>query len=235
MVSKPLLKPANLTDRVYAHLKGIIQAGQFSTDAPVFETQLAEALGVSRTPVREALKMLVIEGFLESVTGGGVRAFPLKPNDLPDVLLARIALEQVTARLAAERSDAAGMQVLDEVLALTRRAIREDRIDVAMAQNERFHRVIAAMTGTNFLERMVDRIYDYVSTHRLNRGFGARRWHKDTLLAVYEEHGRIAEAIRARDPERAARLMHDHLKVVGERYERNLESGPEPEPSGSGA
>lgn len=232
---KTLLKPANLTQRVYDHLKEMIQAGEFSTDEPMFETQLASDIGVSRTPVREALKMLEIEGYLEPVYGGGVRAFPLKPRDLSDVLQARIALEQVTTRLAAQRSDEAAMALLDDVLLKTERAIEAGLLADILAQNERFHRVIAALTGTRFLEQTVDRIYDYVKTHRLNRHFGAGLGTRPTVELIYQEHVAIAEAIRARDADLAERLMREHLEEVGRRYVSSLEARTTPAAEAAGS
>ena len=229
---KTLLKPASLTQRVYEHLKQMIQAGDFSTADPMYETQLASAIGVSRTPVREALKMLEIEGYLESLAGGGVRAYPLKPRDLSDVLEARIALEQVTTRLAAERSDETSIALLDDVLDKTKRAISAGLLADILAQNERFHRVIAAITGTRFLEQTIDRIYDYVKTHRLFRHFdtGAHR----TFELIYQEHAAIAGAIRSREVELAQRLMREHLEEVGRRYVDSLEGRTAPEPEAAG-
>lgn len=230
---KPDLRPTHLTHRVYDHLKDMIRGGDFSTVEPMFETQLAAQLGVSRTPVREALRMLEIEGYLESVASGGMRAYPLKSRDLMDVLEARIALEQVTVRIAAQRVDAHGMALIDDVLEKTERAIAEGMLADILAQNERFHRVIAAVTGTRFLEQMVDRIYDFVKTHRLNRTFGRVLGLQLTIKTVFDEHRQIAEAIRAKDPELAASLMQDHLRDVGERYAKGLEKLMEPELTGT--
>lgn len=230
---KPILKPVNLTHRVYDHLKEMIQAGDFSTVEPMFETQLAARLGVSRTPVREAMQMLVIEGYLENVSSGGMRAYPIKPRDLMDVLQARIALEQVTAKIAAERSDPESMLLLDNVLDQTEVAIASGLLADVLAQNERFHRVVAAMSGTRFLERMVDRVYDYVKTHRLNRTFGLTLGVQETIKTVLDEHHQITEAIRAKDPDLAASLMSTHLKDVGARYAMGLQKLIEPELTGT--
>lgn len=225
---KPLAKPASLTDRVYEHVKAMIQAGQFSTVQPVYETQLAASLGVSRTPVREAFRMLEREGYVETQVGGGVTAYPIKPQDLADLLEARIALEQVTARLAAERANPISLAQLDNVLALSQKALDEGHLADILYYNESFHRVLASATGAHFLEHMVDRIYDFVTTHRLNRNFGASQWHMKTLQDVFNEHSLIVEAVRAGDAELAARRMQYHLKEVGERYARNLgEQQPE--------
>lgn len=230
---KPILRPVNLTQRVYDHLKEMIQAGDFSTEEPMFETQLAALLGVSRTPVREAMQMLEIEGYLESLSSGGMRAYPLQPRDLMDVLRARIALEEVTARIAAERSDSLTMQRIDDVLELTERAIKAGLLADILTQNERFHRVIAAVSGTRFLEQTVDRIYDYVKTHRLNRTFGRTLGVQATIETVFEEHRQIAEAIRAKDPDLAAGLMREHLRDVGERYANGLKQLMEPDLTGT--
>ncbi len=231
---KPLLKPVNLTERVHEHIKELVQTEQFPTTEPVFETQLAAQLGVSRTPVREALKMLVIEGYLESQAGGGFTAYPVKPNDLADVLEVRIALEEVTVRLAAQRSTPENMARIDSVMALTEKALDAGNFPDILSSNEQFHRVLASVTGTRFLEHMVDRIYEYVAANRLNRNFGASHWHLDTLRAVFVEHSLIAEAVRSRDPDRAASLMREHLKEVGKRYARNLVENLDPGPESSG-
>lgn len=228
-----MLKPANLSRRVYDHLKARIRTGDFSTAEPVFEVHLADDLGVSRTPIREALAMLEVEGYVESVNGGGVRAYPVSTFDLLNVTEARIALEQVTARLAALHRTDKTLAAIDEVLAHTAAAIDRGLLGDVKRENERFHRVIATATGTRFLEQMVDRVYDYVDTHRLNDHLGARADVRPVLDGILAQHAAIADAIRARDPDAAARLMEEHLKEVGGRYVMTLEerSRPDQDPS----
>jgi DNA-binding GntR family transcriptional regulator len=217
-----ILKATNLYEKVYAHLKEQIYSGSFSTGEPVFETQLAEQLGVSRTPVREALRMLENEGLLDQLSGGGVCACRITSRDIQDASDARVALEMLTARLAAERLTEAQARGLFEILERTEAAMKRGLLQQVMVENESFHYHIAVVTGSRLLRHLIDRAYDYIKAHRVLKGIVAQSDVADFFAAIYQEHFSIAEAIRAHDSEQAAQLMREHLTAVSKRYQTSL-------------
>lgn len=217
-----ILKATSLYEKVYAHLKEQIYSGQFPTDEPVFETQLAERLSVSRTPVREALRMLENEGLLDQLSGGGVRAHRITSRDIQDAMRTRVALEMLTARLAAERMVAAQVQELFKILERTEAAMKHGLLQQIMMENESFHRHIAVATESRLLDHLIDRVYDYIKAHRVLKGIVVQSDVTDFFAAIYREHLGIAEAIRAHDPERAAQLMCAHLMEVSKRYQTSV-------------
>lgn len=226
-----MLRSTNLYRKVYDRLKDEIHQGVLAVDGVILETQVAQRLGVSRTPVREAMRMLEHEGLLEPLPSGGFRAHTITPRDIQDASRAREGIESLTVRLACERIGQEQIEAIEECLRATERAIRSGLLGDVMAENERFHGLIASATGSSLLELLVRRIYDYMKAHRLLQALAARGDIRDVLQLVLKQHRDIFEAIRARDPQLAARLMDEHLKEVGQRYEASLSLL---EPSGRG-
>lgn len=217
-----MLKATNLYRKVYEHLKEEIRQGTFASEEVVFETQLAERLGVSRTPVREAMRMLEHEGLIEQLSGGGFRAHAITPRDIRDASRTRLVLESLTVRLACERRQGEHIDSLETCLRDTERAIANGLLGDVMAQNEMFHRLIARATGSRLLELLVERVYDYMKGHRLLQALAARGDIGAVVPGILQQHRDIFGAIRANDPERAALLMDRHLREVGQRYEASL-------------
>lgn len=217
-----MLRPTNLYRKVYDHLKEEIRQGGLPADGAVFETQVAERLGVSRTPVREAMRMLEHEGLLEQLPGGGFRAHTITPRDIQDASNARANLESLTVRLACERIQPAQVEAIEACLRATERAIQSGLLGDVMTENERFHGLIASATGSRLLELLVERVYDYMKAHRLLQALSVRGDISAVLPEILKQHRDIFEAIRARDAQLAVRLMDQHLKEVGQRYEASL-------------
>jgi len=219
----PLLRPANLTRRVYERLKEQIYDGTFSTEKAVYETHLAEKLGVSRTPVREAVRMLENEGLIEQLSGGGIRAYSITAQDIKDASDTRLAIELITTRLAAERITAQQGEELIQILERAVAAISNGLPGEAMKENEQFHRFIALCTGSRLLEQFVDRIYDYIKPQKLLMPLAKKENIQDIMLAINKEHREIAAAITSRNATLAARTMQKHLEGVSNRYQEILE------------
>lgn len=214
-----MLKSTSLYEKVYQHLKQQICDGVFPIDTPVFESQLAEQLGVSRTPIREAVRILKSEGLLEQLSGGGIRAYPITPTDLNDAGQVRIALEATTVRLATARMTDAQFEELNRILVRAQTAIKHGFIDETMQANEAFHRFIAAATGSRLIEQLLDRIYDFIKTNNVLTGIAAHQDVTMLMQAFYEEHLAIMNAMQAKDSDLAVKLMQQHLSDVNTRYQ----------------
>jgi DNA-binding GntR family transcriptional regulator len=216
------IKASTLTQQVYDHLKEQVVSGVFPAAEPVFETQLAHELGVSRTPVREALRILESEGFITAAHGGGVRAVAIRTRDIKDAVEARVALEQLTVRQAAERADEAQLAELERIVGATREAINAGLLGDVMLCNERFHRHVAVCSGSRLMEQLIGRVYDYLRSYQVLRKLADRGDIRAVLETTDAEHRRIAELIRARDAVAAARAMTAHLREVEGYYEATL-------------
>lgn len=221
-----MLKAENLSQKVYDHLKSEIYAGRFPTRAPVFETRIADDLGVSRTPVREAVRMLQNEGLLEPQAGGGFLAHRITARDVQDAAELRAGIELVGVRLAAERITDAQRQELSAILERTRRAIRANLLEEVMRENERFHHFLAECAGSRLTSQLLVRVYDYIKTHRLLQRLAVHGDVRKVLESVLREHGEIAEAVVTRDPDLAVDRMRRHLEGVSVLYQSSLSTTP---------
>ena len=218
-----MLKSTSLSKKVYEHLKSQIYLGTFPTMDVVYEVQLAEKLGVSRTPVREAVRVLENEGLVEQLSGGGIRAHPISLRDIQDAIDARIAIELLTVRLAAERITRAQTEELEAILDRTGAAVRMGLLGDVMKENEAFHHFIASCTDNRLMEGLLARIYTYIRAHNLLHRLVEQSDVQTVLASVYEQHRTIAEAITSGDATLAAARMRQHLEEVSLLYQSVLE------------
>lgn len=225
-----MLKSTNLSQKVYDHLKSEIYSGRFPTTDVVYETHLAEELGVSRTPVREAIRMLENEGLVEQLNNRGIRAHPITARDIQDAFNMRTAIELISVQLAAERITDAQCGELDAIMARTSNAIKAELLGDIMKENEQFHRFIAVCTGSRLMEQLIGRVYDYIKAHMLLQRLAMRGNVREIQESVYQKHLEIAEAIKARNAPLSMHRMQRHLEEVSVLYQESLTRLPKNEP-----
>lgn len=217
-----MLKTVSLNEKVYEHLKELIYNNAFTTTEPIFETQLAEQLGVSRTPVREAIHLLKSEGVLEAVAGGGVRAFQITAQDLHDAFDVRIAHEVLAVKMVTQRMSQEDKDKLAEIFERTEKYLDQGLMGEVLKENETFHRFIASATKSRLVEQILDRIYDYV---KLNRWPTMAKQQSDVFERVqlsHSEHLLIAEAMCAGKASKAEKFMQKHLMNNKNYLQKNL-------------
>ncbi|CDZ59403.1 Transcriptional regulator, GntR family [Neorhizobium galegae bv. orientalis] len=202
----------SLRDHVYGLVRDAILSGQLKSGEKLNERHLAGQLGISTTPLKEALRVLEAEGLVRSEPRRGIYV-TFNAGQAEEMMLARAALESMIARQAAK-------WVKDEDVALMRALIVEMRagletVDVLqlIALNERFHNVIHEASGCGYLRRLQGGQSIYTHTARLS----VLSEERERFLAV-EEHEAIANAIADRDPDLAERLMRDHVIRSGEKH-----------------
>nr|WP_269751205.1 GntR family transcriptional regulator [Acuticoccus mangrovi] len=199
---------SSLADRVYLALETAILSGHIGMGERLLEADLAEKLSVSRAPLREALRRLHFEGLATTVPRKGTYVISPSYQDALDLLQVRQQLECLTARLAAERmSDAAIKGIFDGL----------ERIEKAFAKNRRkgyprhdidFHEAVIIGSGNARAMQLLNGMYRQLRLIREMSGSSGRR----AALAL-QEHLKIAEAIRARDPAAAEEAMRQHLEA----------------------
>jgi DNA-binding GntR family transcriptional regulator len=187
-----------------------IVSGEYAPGSRLVETRIAQELGVSQAPVREALRDLEQLGCIvhEPFRGCSVRAFSV--DELLEAFPVRAALEALAARLAAEHITEPELLRLAELLETMREAARRGDAHGQSQANASFHATIVRAARNATLQRQwallepFSRTYLTVSQPGLN------------LLALSERHIPILDALRARDPDAAADAMHRHLMDAAE-------------------
>ena len=166
--------------------------------------ELADAYGMSRTPVREALTQLQQSGFVLAIPYKGYRIRPLEKRDIEDVIFMRDFLEAKAAELAAERITEEDLDVLESL-----QPPRANEIDLDFDRySERFHTLIGVASGSRRLAEMVQMVFR--DLNRLQYA-GLNRSDPSEIIA---EHRDIIAALRRRDPEAARKAMSEHVLMV---------------------
>jgi DNA-binding GntR family transcriptional regulator len=201
-------------DRVYDALRRSLFDGRFPPGLRLVEAELAESLGVSRTPVREALFRLEAEGLVEPLPTGGVAVRDLQA-DLEDIYDLRQLLESHAAALAARRISADELQAMGEANERLRSTVDASTVELRSEINNTFHRLLIEASHSPHLIRMVRGYQAYFTPRPMLPLYD---YDRETALRVYDAHRAIVDALRVRDATLAERLVGQHfasmLKVV---------------------
>jgi DNA-binding GntR family transcriptional regulator len=204
----------SLRDHVHRALRMAIISGRFPHKSRLNERQLAEELGVSTTPLKEAIRQLETEGLLTTLPRRGVIVLYGR-TWAEEMILARAALESMIAHLASRRIDDAQRQELQATMTAMATASDEQDPDRLIALNERFHDQIHKASECVYLGKLIERQRFYDASTR--RVIHSDPQEKATALA---EHSAIGRAIIERDTETAERAMRDHVVRSGDHYIR---------------
>ena len=200
------LQIQSVVDHVYSALRERILSGDLPRGTKLRQASLAEELGVSRTPLREALRRLSTEGLVEFEPNRGATVSELDFGDMRHAWSARVALEPGAARLAAERHDQAAITILQGAVDDQRRA-GDDR-DGSFAANRAFHLALVAASGNPHLTRFAEMLW----VPRIGVPiYQAQALEPAGPPAWAEEHQQIVDAIAGADADAAERLTRDHI------------------------
>ncbi|MEH7123522.1 GntR family transcriptional regulator [Bacillus sp. JJ1773] len=195
---------------VYRHLYDLILTDYFKPGEWIRERHITEMLGVSSTPIREALKMLVQERILESVPHQGVRVKTLSKKEIEDVYELRAEMEGLAAQLAAKRGSIAQFNKLDELLFLTERKIVLNspiQNSEFLKSNNEFHDLIVEVSDNHALKNALLQLRPGINLIRLM----SWKSNRERLSMTLEQHRSILEAIIARDQILARKRTHEHI------------------------
>lgn len=211
-------RPLPAKDRVYAFVKERILGGGYPGGELLSEGEVAEALDVSRTPVREAFLLLEAEGLMRLYPKRGALVVPVSPAEVRDVMETRLLVERHTAeRLAHGGPEAAAViGELRELVARQERLLDEGDLAGFVAADRVFHHAIVAAAGNAILTRISDSLRD-----RQRRMVAATVARDPELPRRFlQEHRAILAAIEAGDAEQAARRVDEHLERSRARIEQ---------------
>lgn len=196
-----------LRDVVFNTLRQAILKGELAPGERLMEIQLAERLGVSRTPIREAIRKLELEGLVKMVPRKGAEVAKISEKNLNDVLEVRRALEELAVELACQRLAVEDIAKLKEQNA--KMAEQMDNADsTLMAQaDEEFHDIIYYGTGNDRLVQMLNNLREQMYRYRLE--YIKDRSSRANLI---REHDAIIAAMESRDVVQAKSVMYKHIE-----------------------
>jgi DNA-binding GntR family transcriptional regulator len=204
----PLPEARTLSEQVYRAVRARIMDGALAPGAFLREKDL-ESLGVSRTPIREALGRLASEGFLERLPHGGFRVPEESLGNLLELYPIVASLELLAGRLALERFTAADIAELKEVNRRLGEARDRGDVRAMLAQNERFHRIISERGGNRRLALLLDDLRSQLTRLELWYYSG-----QDRTQRSIREHEEIIAAIERGDRARALSLLERNMSLT---------------------
>ena len=210
-----MAKPESNVDRLYHQLRRMAANFDFKPDERINESALANQLGASRTPIREALNRLVAEGFLTFQGGRGFFCRPLSPKRILDLYEARSAIESEGIRRACERASDTEIDALLRYLDATEPTYDtcDDPIDL-LGMDEEFHMRLIRLSGNDELVRMLENLNGRVRYVRL---INLRYLRSDPSTsaknpALLSAHRKILMALAQRDEVAAVQAIRDHIE-----------------------
>ena len=196
-----------LRDVVFQTLRQAILRGKLEPGERLMELHLADMLGVSRTPVREAIRKLELEGLVITIPRRGAVVAQITRTDLEDVLEVRCALEELAVRKACQKMTPEQLILLKQAASRFEKGIAVgDLMESAQADVD-FHEVISDATGNRRLIQILNNIRSQVYRYRLEN-LKNKASHPDLI----REHTRLIEALERHDEEEAARFIRVHIE-----------------------
>lgn len=202
--------------RVYAAVKRLIITGELRPGDPINQGQLAGALGVSTTPVREAMRSLEKEGWVIDNGHGDLAVRTIEPGEMAEVYGVKTLLELEAVRLAASRRTDDDIEIMRAALAATHHE-HESEAERFQATRQA-HRAIYAASHHEVLIELLDNLWDRYERHQMVI--------KELLEshAVQDEHEPVVEAVVAGEPDRAVDLLSRHLARASTKIQNRADS-----------
>lgn len=196
-----------LRDVIFNTIREAIIAGELKPGERLMEVQLAEKMGVSRTPVREAIRKLELEGMVEMIPRKGAHVAEVSVKDIMDVLEVRASLDGLATSLAATRITPEEIKELKHVYTQFVTNVEKDNVSGTIKKDVEFHDVIYRASRNEKLMQISNNLKEQVQRFRVIylKGFGST---KD----VIREHEQIIEAITTGNSEMALKIAYEHIK-----------------------
>jgi DNA-binding GntR family transcriptional regulator len=223
------IQPVHLSlgGQAYQELKRIILEGQVTPGQKLNEGEMAKALGISRTPIREAINRLEKEGLVEIFPQRGAFVVQFTEKDIHELFLIRENLEGLAARLAAEKISSSSLAKLESCIEGFKEPFQGKDIQRYAREDFKFHQTIVLLSDARRLIQLVSSLHDHIRMFRLTtRGLSGR------MKCSLAEHRTIIEALRKKEPEESEIRMRLHIRRVRDGVMENiqlfLENGEKP-------
>ncbi|WP_431858280.1 GntR family transcriptional regulator [Azospirillum sp.] len=205
-VARPVQRGGTVSANIYRDLRDEILSLRRKPGEPIAEKQIAEAYGVSRTPVREAVLKLTDEGLIEVFPQSGTFVARIPLGALPEAIAIRRVLEEATVRYAAERATRSQVARLQTCIEVQRECEAAGDFEGFHQADEEFHRLLAETAGYPGFWTLIQQVKVQVDRYRrLTLPVQGR------MGVVIEEHEAVVEAVAAHDADRAVKALDTHL------------------------
>lgn len=216
-------------ERAHKEIVNLILSQKYAPGDRLVEAELAQELGLSRTPVRNALRKLIAEGLLESQNNRSCTIPKITPADMEALFSVRVTLEGRAAAAAAKLATGADIDQLRGLIALERKLYAEGSKDLYTEVNEKIHLGIAKLSRNEYLERFIRQtfwraeLYIFFFDRFYMRPVGSDAPLRDPDKSQScREHARLVEAIAAQDSPLAESVMREHIQSTYQTITRRV-------------
>ena len=197
----------SLTSLIFDKIREDILNDKYSTGDKIVEAKLADELGVSRTPVREALKQLELDGLVDNIPNRGVVVKGISNQDIYDIYTIRVAIEGIAARWAVERMDETVVEDLREIYELMEFYTFKKDVEKIFELNTKFHETIYMATKSRYLEQVLRDFQIFIRTTR-NRSLKCVGRAEEALI----EHKAILDGFIENDSNKVYQTTIKHVE-----------------------
>ncbi|MCU0536722.1 MAG: GntR family transcriptional regulator [Hydrococcus sp. Prado102] len=220
--SRSLQRSKSLQEQAYQALKSAILSGELEPGKRLVETQVAEQLQVSRTPIREAFGRLQQENLVVAEDNNVLRVATFSIKDAQQLYDCRIALEQLSVAGACQNATKAQLKELEKMVEQAEKLVNSKPSQLTSFQmldlDYRFHRLLAKSSGNPWLVSLLDRIFDQMQLMRVQT-----TKHNPNVLEIRTEHRQIYEPVKDRKTEVATQAIKEHLIASKERVVQEIQ------------
>lgn len=196
----------SLRGKVFHRLREDILSGKYARNDELREAAISKAMGVSRTPVREALHQLELEGLVSVIPNKGAYVHGITAKDIFDIYEIRSYLEGLCAKWACRNITKEQLEELDEITYLGDFHIQKEHWEQIYELDNRFHLLLYTACGSDVLEHILSDYHHYVERVRKNTLSSGKR-----ASQAADEHKAILDAVRRKDEKLAERLANEHI------------------------
>jgi DNA-binding GntR family transcriptional regulator len=209
-------KPISIREKVYKVIRNDILESRIPPGARMIETQLAKQINTSRTPVREALHMLEMEGLLEAIPRVGYRVKQIDWNELVEITEIRTVNEILAARWAMKRITPEDILALEKNLLVAETEIRQGNPRSFVERDAEFHEILVRASGSKRLLELCQLLRRHMLRYRIEA-----LYLPETGLRAIGEHRRILECMRAMDEKGVETAIREHLEQAKREIQRH--------------
>ncbi len=196
-----------LRELVCENIRQAIIDGTFSPGERLMEIQLADEMGVSRTPVREAIRKLELEGFVVMIPRRGTYVADISIKDITEIYEIRTCLDTLAAGLAAERITDEELEALNRLLVEIGQHIADNNMEKIVEADTAFHDILYQASRNERLRSIINNLREQLTGIR-----GRSMSYPGRLIETMEEHRTLVDSIAARDSERAQEAARVHIE-----------------------
>jgi len=199
--------PVSIREKVYEYIRNRILSGKITPSTRMVETQLANEIGTSRTPVREALHVLEMEGLLEAIPRVGYQVKELKWEDVEEICEIRAVNEILACRWAMQRISPDDLKSIEDNLTLAEAEIKEGHPETFVERDAEFHELLVKASGSERLLELCSMLRRHMLRYRVESLYLS-----ETALRAITGHRRILNCLKEKNEEDFEAAIREHLE-----------------------